>query len=131
MELSTADATLSDGAATSTEAVSIISMHDFLDFLKLTCQVNEQLEEDMADGQSKIDYNVLANNPLINSLTPKNPSAAESNGSLHRQNAVSLGASTSVDKKGEYFVVNFGHNKIIRNIYCRKEKNISTIQRSR
>lgn len=98
MELS-ATASAQDGSSSGGEAVSIISMHDFLDFLKLTCQVNEHLEEDSAENPSKIDYNVLAKNPLINSLKPKTPTT------LQRQDAVQHGPSGSVDKKGNIFCI--------------------------
>lgn len=82
------------------EASSIISMHDFLDFLKLTCQINEHLEEDFPDNQSKIDYKQLSKNHLINSLRPKTP-AVQTTG-LRRQDAVQQSASNgSMDKKGK------------------------------
>lgn len=47
----------------------VISMHDFLDFLKLTCQVNESLDSRNADKE--LDYNLLAKNELVNSLLVK------------------------------------------------------------
>lgn len=106
MDLPKSDAS-SEGASAS-EAASIISMHDFLDFLKLTCQVNEHLQEDLVESQSKIDYNMLAQNPLINSLTQKKSACevsantvAERN-AVQRQNALQTQSSSgSVDKKGK------------------------------
>lgn len=47
----------------------VISMHDFLDFLKLTCQVNESLDSRNTDKE--LDYNLLAKNELVNSLLMK------------------------------------------------------------
>lgn len=45
-----------------------IPMNSFLDFLKITCQVNDSILN--KDGKScpEIDYNKLANNEIINSL---------------------------------------------------------------
>lgn len=102
MELSATPSVQDAGLSSSgDEAVSIISMHDFLDFLKLTCQVNEHLEADLAAGnQSKLDFNVLAKNPLINSLQPKTPPKTPTTTTvLQRQEAVQKSGS-SVDKKG-------------------------------
>lgn len=101
MELSPTDSSQDSALAAGDESVSFISMHDFLDFLKLTCQVNEHLEEDMADKQSKIDFNVLAKNPLINSLKPKTPEQPGTTVGLQRQDAVQGVSSGSIDKKGK------------------------------
>lgn len=46
--------------------VGTISMHEFLDFLKITCQVNESIDGRKSSNQ--IDYNQLAKNELVNSL---------------------------------------------------------------
>lgn len=43
-------------------------MHDFLDFLKLTCQVNESLNNKNPLNNKPLDYNQLARNELVNSL---------------------------------------------------------------
>lgn len=54
-----------------------ISMHDFLDFLKLSCQVQEQLihshpsESPLSQSDNRVDLNELAKNPLVNSLLPR------------------------------------------------------------
>lgn len=63
--------------------VSIISMHDFLDFLKLTCQVNEK----------KVDYDQLAKNELVNSLLVKPSPSRSSIGSPNLPHE-------NLDKKG-------------------------------
>lgn len=46
-----------------------ISIHDFLDFLKLTCHVHESINRrDTDENIESIDYNALAKNELVNSL---------------------------------------------------------------
>lgn len=70
---------------------STVALHDFLDFLKLTCQVHESITlKDTDENQQKIDYNALAKNELVNSLislnsdqSPKSDTVEENtNGSL-------------------------------------------------
>lgn len=55
-----------------TAARQSISMHDFLDFLKLSCQVQDQLiqSDRSTPPQSgiRVNLNELAQNPLVNSL---------------------------------------------------------------
>lgn len=46
--------------------IGVIPMHEFLDFLKITCQVNESI--DGKNNSSQIDYNQLAKNELVNNL---------------------------------------------------------------
>lgn len=58
----------------------VISMHDFLDFLKLTCQVNESLDSRNADKE--LDYNLLAKNELVNSLLVKGTQTTSPSSSL-------------------------------------------------
>lgn len=50
-----------------------ISMHEFLDFLKITCQVNESMDN---NSDKKIDYNDLAKNELVNMLMKKSSSTS-------------------------------------------------------
>lgn len=53
--------------------ITAVSMHDFLDFLKLTCQVHESiLVKDTDENHQMIDYNALAKNDLVNSLIALN-----------------------------------------------------------
>lgn len=49
--------------------VGIISMHDFLDFLKISCHVNEVIENKSSSGC--LDYKNLAKNELVNNLLSK------------------------------------------------------------
>lgn len=49
--------------------VGIISMHDFLDFLKISCHVNEVIENKSNSGC--LDYNNLSKNELVNNLLCK------------------------------------------------------------
>ena len=49
------------------EKNSAISMHDFLDFLKITCQVNDSITNKAKNHQT-IDYNQLAKNELVNNI---------------------------------------------------------------
>ena len=74
-----------------------ISMHEFLDFLKLTCQVNESLDATASlntTSDKKVDYNQLAKNELVNSLFQKHNKHSSSSPNI----SVSQG---SVEKKGE------------------------------
>lgn len=58
------------------DQTGVISMHEFLDFLKLTCQVNETLDNNGNNGGSSdkkcVDYDQLAKNELVNMLLSKN-----------------------------------------------------------
>lgn len=58
----------------------VISMHDFLDFLKLTCQVNESLDSRNVDKE--LDYNLLAKNELVNSILVKGAHATSPSSSF-------------------------------------------------
>lgn len=64
--------------------VGIISMHDFLDFLKISCHVNEVIENKSNSGC--LDYNNLSKNELVNNL-------------LCKSNNPTLKSSDSVDKE--------------------------------
>lgn len=47
-----------------------LSMHEFLDFLKISCQLQESIDQ-RKNGKtsgSQIDYNYLAKNSLVNTL---------------------------------------------------------------
>lgn len=48
--------------------VDIISMHEFLEFLKITCQVNESIDGRINKNSNQIDYNQLVKNELVNNL---------------------------------------------------------------
>lgn len=52
------------------KSVPSISMHEFLDFLKISCQLQESIEHGNSGNAtgSNIDYNSLAQNDLVNSL---------------------------------------------------------------
>lgn len=47
-----------------------ISMHEFLDFLKISCQLQESIDQRDNDrsNEHRIDYNNLAKNSLVNTL---------------------------------------------------------------
>lgn len=77
-----------------------ISMQNFLDFLKITCQVHESITaKEGCSTASALDYNKLAKNELVNSLLSSkapsslSPKAAESDNSAGTSN-------NSFDKKG-------------------------------
>lgn len=75
-----------------------ISMHDFLDFLKITCQLNESINATIDKTHKKVDYDQLAKNELIHSILDKsnasnpNPIASCEKGE----------PTASIDKKGTY-----------------------------
>lgn len=58
----------SEETAENTES---ISMHDFLDFLKITCQLNESISGTIDKTNKKVDYDQLAKNELIHSILDK------------------------------------------------------------
>lgn len=66
--------------------VGIISMHDFLDFLKISCHVNEVIENKSNSGC--LDYNNLSKNELVNNL-------------LCKSNNPTLKSADSIDKEKE------------------------------
>lgn len=78
-----------------------ISMQDFLDFLKITCQVHESITaKEGCSTASTLDYNKLAKNELVNSLLNAKPASSLSPKAAESDN--SGGASNnSFDKKGE------------------------------
>ncbi|XP_053675983.1 SANT and BTB domain regulator of class switch recombination [Anopheles nili] len=53
--------------STATESAETISMHDFLEFLNVTCQVNDSFNNNKKNPPS-FDYNQLARNELVNSI---------------------------------------------------------------
>lgn len=46
-------------------------MHDFLDFLKITCQLNESISGTIDKTNKKVDYDQLAKNELVHSILDK------------------------------------------------------------
>lgn len=57
----------------------VISMHDFLDFLKVTCQVNDSIDtKNHGRARTAIDYNNLAKNELVNNLIKKSETKKKS-----------------------------------------------------
>lgn len=76
---------------TSKSSSSLITMDEFLDFLKITCQVHETItsKNNNENNTNQIDYNQLANNELVNrllseksNLSAKKDSADENTGSV-------------------------------------------------
>ena len=51
--------------------VGNISMHDFLDFLKISCQLNESISGNSQKSNKKIDYDQLTKNELIQTILSK------------------------------------------------------------
>lgn len=90
------------------DKLNSISMHEFLDFLKLTCQVHQSVttKDESPRSEDVLDYNKLAKNDLVNSLliakrnTSLSPKTAEieNNGGV----ACTPGASSTspFDRKG-------------------------------
>lgn len=62
------------------ESSSNISMHEFLDFLKVSCQLQESIDQRNTgkNNEHQIDYNDLAKNGLVNSLTNPKPTPSPS-----------------------------------------------------
>uniref|UniRef100_A0AAG5D193 SANT and BTB domain-containing protein n=1 Tax=Anopheles atroparvus TaxID=41427 RepID=A0AAG5D193_ANOAO len=58
-----------------TETTEAISMHDFLEFLNVTCQVNDSFNS-TKKNPSTFDYNQLARNELVNSIQQTRSDAA-------------------------------------------------------
>lgn len=60
------------------EKLNSISMHDFLDFLKLTCQVHQSIttKDDNQGDKTVLDYTELAENKLVNTLISAKANAA-------------------------------------------------------
>lgn len=56
----------------------VISMHDFLDFLKLACQVNESIAANRMSSEKMLDFNQLSRNELVNSLMSRAKSSSSS-----------------------------------------------------
>lgn len=76
-------------------ADSSISMHDFLDFLKITCQLNESISGTIDKTNKKVDYDQLAKNELIHSILDKT--------NANNQSPIvscEKGESSTLDKKG-------------------------------
>lgn len=54
--------------------VGLISMNELMDFLKLTCQVQESITSDnrnVVANKSEIDYNQISKNELVNVILAK------------------------------------------------------------
>lgn len=77
------------------DSFATISMHEFLDFLKITCQVNESIDNNC---EKKIDYNDLAKNELINTLLKKNSNS--SNQSSPKPSSDALAGCSSSNNNG-------------------------------
>ncbi|GAB0100594.1 Kiaa1841 [Sergentomyia squamirostris] len=65
------------GMVADDEAKDLLSMNRFLDFLKLTCQVNESIE--CKDQSSIINYSDLAKNDLVNTILNRTPGQTQEN----------------------------------------------------
>lgn len=80
-----------------TSDVGIISMHDFLDFLKISCHVNEVIEN--KSNSSCLDYNNLAKNELVNNLLSKSNNPTLRNGDSSDKEKESCRKSPLKEKK--------------------------------
>ncbi|KFB42675.1 AGAP004888-PA-like protein [Anopheles sinensis] len=65
---------------TAVETSEAISMHDFLEFLNVTCQVNDSFNSSKKNP-STFDYNQLARNELVNSIQQNRADGAAGKGS--------------------------------------------------
>lgn len=78
-------------------------MHDFLDFLKITCQLNESISGTIDKTNKKVDYDQLAKNELIHSILDKC--------NAKNQNSMATcdkgETTTSVEKKGNDEIFKF------------------------
>ncbi|XP_053666321.1 SANT and BTB domain regulator of class switch recombination [Anopheles marshallii] len=65
--------------STAAESTEAISMHDFLEFLNVTCQVNDSFNSSKKNPPT-FDYNQLARNELVNSIqqSSRTPSGGKS-----------------------------------------------------
>lgn len=85
------------------ETLNSISMHDFLDFLKLTCQVHQSITVKDQSANETLDYNKLARNELVNSLINAKPPPLSSPKTIdgdHTNEAAAV-LNSSIDKKGK------------------------------
>lgn len=93
------------------DKLSAISMHDFLDFLKLTCQVHQSITSKEGNLSSRIvlDYNKLAQNELVNTLLcaktnlMMSPKATDSDVKSNANGSVDACSITSGNRKGIIF----------------------------
>lgn len=93
------------------KSYSSISMHEFLDFLKISCQLQESIDHRNSDG-SQIDFNNLAKNNLVNSLiyakstpSPSTDSGENIGGINYTANGESVKTSTFSGSHSNHFVV--------------------------
>lgn len=95
---------------------SSISMHEFLDFLKISCQLQESIDIDQRNNiksdESQIDFNNLAKNSLVNSLiyakstpSPSTDSGENIGGNIYTANGESVKVSTFFGSHSNHFVV--------------------------
>lgn len=84
------------------DKLNAISMHDFLDFLKLTCEVHQSLtaKDDSPNGKIVIDYSKLAKNELVNSLLSAKAAAAQSPKTADSDNSGGGASNSSFERKG-------------------------------
>lgn len=87
-----------------------ISMHDFLDFLKISCQLNESISENIDKTDKKVDYDQLAKNELIQSILDKCHANNQSVSGLSEKVETATG---SGDKKG---IFNHRASKVLNEI---------------
>ncbi len=93
---------MSKSEETAAENTDGISMHDFLDFLKITCQLNESISGTIDKTNKKVDYDQLAKNELIHSILDKcNANNQASNGLCEKGET---GTAIAGDKKGMQLV---------------------------
>lgn len=76
-----------------------ISMHEFLDFLKISCQLQESIDQRKNDKTcvSQMDYNYLAKNSLVNTLmcAKSTPSPRADSGENNSNNTAANGKSVN------------------------------------
>uniref|UniRef100_A0A182T3V5 DUF3342 domain-containing protein n=1 Tax=Anopheles maculatus TaxID=74869 RepID=A0A182T3V5_9DIPT len=75
--------------STAPEPAEMISMHDFLEFLNVTCQVNDSFNSGKKNAPA-FDYNQLAHNELVNGIQQNARSVSSSGGkSVDTSSAIS------------------------------------------
>ncbi|XP_055627087.1 SANT and BTB domain regulator of class switch recombination [Toxorhynchites rutilus septentrionalis] len=90
-----------------------ISMHDFLDFLKITCQVNDSFNSSKKNAPP-FDYNQLAKNELVNNINAKTGVTTENTnvpGSSPTKQGVKKDVKDDVALKKTYKKKSLSHTK--------------------
>ncbi|CAO1322519.1 unnamed protein product [Diamesa hyperborea] len=85
-----------EASGTVDKNVGIISMQDFLHFLKLTCRVNDSIE---TNSKTNLSYDTLAKNELVNNLMKKYKNMSDAGGKSLVESTSSIVVDDSGKKK--------------------------------